>query len=385
MADCYSAVEMLAKLVSFDTVSDKSNLELIAFVEDYLSGHGVSSTRVYDETGEKAALYAMVGPNVDGGIILSGHTDVVPVSDQIWASDPFTLREEDGKVYGRGAADMKGFVATVLASVPHMLSSDLKRPIHIALSYDEEVGCLGAPPMLEHLLEAGPRPAMAVVGEPTNMKAVTGHKGITFIETEVTGHAVHSSQLHRGVSAISVAAKLIAWIDAQTEHNRETTSPDNGFDPPYTTLHCGVIKGGAAHNITASECIFETDIRTIPGDVGREWVKRYRHFIDTEILPPMREISPDCDITIREMANVPGLAPEQDGAAETLVRRLTGDNGTHLVVFATEGGQFQEKGLSTVVCGPGSIDQAHKPDEFIEVQELHKCTAFIERLCSDLS
>ncbi|NVK33996.1 MAG: M20/M25/M40 family metallo-hydrolase, partial [Rhodobacteraceae bacterium] len=252
-------------------------------------------------------------------------------------------------------------------------------------SYDEEVGCLGAPPMIERMLKNGPKPRAVVVGEPSKMKVVTGHKGITFIVTEVTGHAVHSSQLHRGVSAISVAAKLISWIDAQTQKNRETCDPENGFDPPYTTLHCGVIHGGAAHNITASECIFETDIRTVPGDVGREWVARYKDYIEKEILPPMKAISPNCAVTIREMANVPGLAPEENGDAENLVRSLTGDNGTHLVVFATEGGQFQERGLSTVICGPGSIDQAHKPDEFIEIAELAKCDQFIAGLCSKLA
>lgn len=377
----YTPKEMLAKLVSFNTVSSQSNLDLIAFVEDYLSLHGVTSHKVPDETGEKAALFATVGPETDGGIVLSAHTDVVPVEGQNWSSDPFAAREQGSRLYGRGTADMKGFAATVLAKVPDFLAAGLSKPIHIALSYDEEVGCFGAPPMIKSMLAEGPKPAAVIVGEPTNMKVVTGHKGIAVLKTRVHGHPVHSSQLHRGVSAISAAAKLISWLDARTAENKANADPDCPFEPPYTTLHCGTIQGGKAHNITAQNCEFMTDIRLLPGEDIGDWISAYKEFSENNVLPDMQAISKDCRIDIDVLATVPGLTEEHDGTAEQLVRRLTGDNGRHVVVYATEGGQFQEHGLSTVVCGPGSIDQAHQPDEFIELTELDRCANFLDDLC----
>lgn len=381
----YSPEEMLERLIAFDTVSDRSNLDLIAFVETYLANWNVASQRVYDTSGHKASLIASIGPEADGGIVLSAHTDVVPVDGQPWSANPFKMRVTDGRLYGRGAADMKGFAATVLSHVPKFLQADLKRPLHIALSYDEEIGCLGAPALVERLLKSGGRPELVIVGEPTRMKVVTGHKGIIVLKTAVHGHAVHSSQLHRGVSAISVAARLITWLDAQTAENRENAESGSPFDPPYTTLHCGTITGGQAHNITAPFCEFQTDIRMMPGEKAEHWVARYRRFIDEEILPSIRSIAPDCRIDITEIANVAGLAPETDGAAERLARRITGDNGRHVVGFATEGGIFQEHGLSTVVCGPGSIDQAHQPDEYIELSELAKCSRFLDAICRHLA
>jgi acetylornithine deacetylase len=377
----YTPQEMLTKLVSFNTVSDRSNLELISFVEEYLSSYGISSVRVPDETGEKAALFATVGPNVDGGIVLSAHTDVVPVDGQNWTSDPFSAWEDGGRLYGRGTADMKGFAATVLAKVPDFLSANLSKPIHIALSYDEEVGCFGAPPMIKAMLVEGPHPSAVIVGEPTNMKVVTGHKGIAVLKTRVHGHPVHSSQLHRGVSAISAAVKLISWLDGQTEQNKAKADLECPFEPPYTTLHCGTIQGGKAHNITAQSCEFMTDIRLLPGENLEDWISAYQNYAADLVLPDMQEILKDCRIDIDVRAMVPGLSEETDGTAEQLVRRLTGDNGRHVVVYATEGGQFQEHGLSTVVCGPGSIDQAHQADEFIELAELGKCANFLDDLC----
>ncbi len=385
MGTRYTSQEMLAKLVGFNTISDRSNLPLIDFVAGYLEDWGISSERVFDDTGEKAALYALIGPRTEGGIVLSAHTDVVPVENQAWSSDPFTLRAENGRLYGRGAADMKGFAASVLAHVPRFLEAGLTRPLHIALSYDEEVGCLGAPPLIEDMLQNEPHPSAVIVGEPTNMAAVTGHKGIIVLKTKVFGHPVHSSQLDRGVSAISVAAKLISWLDQQTQMNKKRADPDCLFDPPYSTLHCGVIKGGDAHNITAAECEFVTDIRTLPEERGEDWQERYLAYIESEILPDMKAISPNCRVEVERVANVPGLREETDGPAEQLVRQLTGDNGRHVVVYATEGGQFQDAGLSAVVCGPGSIDQAHQPDEYIEMAELEKCTAFLDALCQKLS
>lgn len=385
MSTRYTPREMLEKLISFNTVSDRSNLGLIAFVETYLAEHGITSTRVPDDTGTKAALHARAGPSEDGGVVLSAHTDVVPVAGQAWSQDPFAAWVSDGKLYGRGSADMKGFAATVLAKVPDFVAADLKRPIHIALSYDEEVGCFGAPPLVRDMLDNGPRPGFAIVGEPTNMKVVTAHKGIAVYKTTIKGHPAHSSQLHRGVSAISAAAKLISWLDARTAENKANADPHCPFEPPYTTLHSGVIKGGEAHNITAQHCEFATDFRLLPGDSKEAWLTAYRTFIERDVLPDMLAISGDCKISVEELAYVPGLSEEVDGQAETEVRGLTGDNARHVVVYATEGGIFQEHGVSTVVCGPGSIDQAHQADEFIELVELDRCAAFLDRLISRLS
>ncbi|MBO6758006.1 MAG: acetylornithine deacetylase [Roseibium sp.] len=380
----YTPEELLAQLVSYPTVSATSNLALISFVEDYLTSHGIGSARTYNDVGDKAALHARIGPDCAGGIVLSAHTDVVPVDGQVWSGDPFKLREAGGRLYGRGTADMKGFAATVLAHVPKIRPENLKVPIHLALSYDEEIGCLGAPAMIDHMLRDGPRPSAVIVGEPTNMKVVTGHKGIVVLKTRIRGYPVHSSQLDRGVSAISAAAQLIGWLDGQTAKNRAKSTPDCPYDPPYTTVHCGVIKGGSAHNITAEHCEFVTDIRYLPEERAADWEAAYRTFAAKSVLPAMRRISPDCAIDIEKAADVPGLTEETDGRAEQLARSLTGDNGHSVVVYATEGGQFQEKGLSTIVCGPGSIDQAHQADEFIERTELAKCTAFLDQLCERL-
>ncbi|MEM9635101.1 MAG: acetylornithine deacetylase [Pseudomonadota bacterium] len=385
MSKQYTPREMLEKLISFNTVSDRSNLDLIHFVEDYLAGWGVGSTLVPDETGQKSSLHARIGPETDGGIVLSAHTDVVPVEGQNWSRDPFTAWEADGRLYGRGSADMKGFAATVLAKVPDILAANLRKPVHIALSYDEEVGCFGAGPLVQNILSKGPRPDLVIVGEPTNMKVVTGHKGIAVLRTTIRGHPVHSSQLHRGVSAISAAAKLITWLDGKTAENRAKADPDCPFEPPYTTLHSGTIVGGQAHNITAQHCEFATDIRLLPEEDAESWISAYRSFIETDVLPDMVAISKDCRIEVVELAYVPGLQEETDGEAEMLVRRLTGDNARNVVVYATEGGIFQHHGLSTVVCGPGSIDQAHQADEFIELVELDRCSGFLNDLLQGMS
>ena len=380
----FTAEEMLAKLVSFPTISDQTNLPLIDFVEDYLRSWGIPSVKTFNADGTKASLHAVIGPNVDGGVVLSAHTDVVPVAGQNWSSDPFTLSERGGRLYGRGTADMKGFAACALAHLPHFLEAGLKAPIHIALSYDEEVGCFGAPPMIARMVAEGPQPKAVIVGEPTLMKVVTGHKGIMVFKTTITGHSVHASQLDRGVSAVSAAARLVSWLDEQTARNCAKADPDCLYDPPYTTLHSGVIAGGTAHNITASKCELTSDIRFLPEEGAERWEAALRCFAEQEILPAMKAVHPDCRIQIERLASVPGLSRETDGAAEQLARQLTGDNSENVVVYATEGGQFQEAKLSTVVCGPGSIDQAHQPDEFIESSQLIKCAAFLDALYKSL-
>ncbi|MEO0915248.1 MAG: acetylornithine deacetylase, partial [Pseudomonadota bacterium] len=272
MGDIYSPEEMLAKLVGFNTISDRSNLDLINWVAEYLHGHGISSALVPDETGEKASLYAQIGPAVEAGVILSGHTDVVPVEGQPWETDPFTLTERDGRLYGRGAADMKGFIACALAAVPAMARAQLSRPIQLALSYDEEIGCLAAPELIEGM--AGlPKAGAVIVGEPSEMRVVTGHKAICELKTHVRGFEVHSSLMHTGVSAVMTAAEMINWISAQTEANaRAAAGTALGYEPPWTTLHVGAIEGGTAHNITARDCTFSCDIRSLPTEPLEDWI-----------------------------------------------------------------------------------------------------------------
>ena len=382
----YTPREMLARLVAFPTVSRASNLPLIDFVEDYLRGHGVACHRVPDDEGTKANLYALVGPAEPGGVVLSAHTDVVPVDGQDWTTDPFALVERDGRLYGRGTCDMKGFAAVALAAVPKALKSGLKRPIQLALSYDEEVGMWGAKRLVPAMAQAMPPAAGVVVGEPTEMQVVTGHKGGLLLLTHVHGFEVHSSIVHRGVSAVMTAARLITWLEEQMEANRSRAAEtgDALFDPPYTTLHVGVIQGGTARNIVAKDCTFSTDIRMIPGESSADWLARYRAKV-AEIEAAMKRVRPETGITVEVRGDLPGCRPEPDGAAEALCRQLTGDNGEHAVSYGTEAGLFQDGGYSACVCGPGSIAQAHQPDEFIEIGQLEAGAAFMDRLIARLA
>ncbi len=376
----YSQEEMIEKLVGFPTVSCDSNLPLIDFVSDYLDGWGIESHRVPNEEGNKANLYATVGPNVEGGIALSGHTDVVPVEGQDWHTDPFSVVKKDGKLFGRGTADMKSFSAIGLSLVPEMLKADLKRPIHFALSYDEEVACLGAPFMIEEMAQKCPPIEGVIVGEPTDMKTVTAHKAILDVVTRIKGHEVHSSLVHTGVSAVMVAARLITWWEDRMLEGAKKADSKSSFDPPYTTFHCGQISGGTAHNITAKDCWFVTDIRAIPGETPHQHMEAYLEHLNTNVIPAIKAIHPDCDVETEIIADVAGLTPETNGAAEAFVRSITGDNGNHVVAYATEGGQFQEGGYSTVVCGPGSIEQAHQPNEFIKISQVEAATDFIRKV-----
>jgi acetylornithine deacetylase len=377
-------VEMMARLVAFPTVSDVSNLDLIAFVGDYLAGLGVQARVVPSADGTKANLWATIGPMVPGGVVLSGHTDVVPVVGQAWTSDPFTLTRRGDRYFGRGTCDMKGFDALALALVPAMLAAPLTRPIHIALSYDEEISCIGVPDMIADMAAQGAAPAAVIVGEPSRMQVVTGHKGGVRLDTRVTGHTVHSSQMHRGVSSVMVAARLITWLADRGEANRLRADPASIFDPPWTTIHCGVIHGGTAFNIVAGSCSFSTDIRAIPGEDPRDVEAVYRAHVADQVVPAMRAVHPATGIEVERIYFNPALGPEREGAAEALCRRLTGDNGTHTVPYGTEAGFFQGAGWSTIVCGPGDIAQAHQADEFIEVSELERGEAFLRRLIDDL-
>lgn len=375
---------MIARLVGFDTVSRRSNMALIDWVRTYLAGYGIDSRLVPDADGGKANLFATIGPQAEGGVVLSAHTDVVPVDGQPWDTDPFTLVERDGRLYGRGTADMKSFPAVALALLPEMLEAGLKRPLHLALSYDEEVGCLGAPAMIERMVRELPRPGAVIVGEPTSMRVVLAHKGCYVLRTTVTGHEVHSSQIDRGVSAVMTAARLVSFIADMGAENVAKADPSCSFDPPFTTLHVGTIEGGTAANITARHCSFVWDIRPLPGD---DWT-RYRDRFEAEcdrLRAAMRRISPDCDIRTEQLAGVPGLAPEAGGPAAQLCHALTGRNDTGMVSFAAEAGQFQEAGLSTVLCGPGSIDQAHQPNEYIDIAQVTACEDFMRGLVRRLA
>jgi acetylornithine deacetylase len=373
--------EMLARLVAFPTVSTASNLDLVAFVEDYLAGHGVPSLRVPDDTGTKAGLLALIGPAVPGGVVLSGHTDVVPVAGQRWTGDPFTLAEREGRLHGRGTCDMKGFLANALALVPEMMAADLRRPVILALTRDEEIGCIGAPPLIEVMLADLPPPEAVVVGEPSGMRVVTGQKGSWGFRATVRGHEVHSSLMHTGVSAIIEAARFIAWTQDEMARAAAETSP-NDFDPPWTTIHFGLIEGGTASNITARECRLSGEVRCLPDQDPADWRARLMAEADRRTAA-MREIAPDTGFAFEDRMLLPGFLA--DPPAEALARALTGDNGRTVVAYQTEAGHFQARGLPTVICGPGSIAQAHQPDEFITSDQLDAGATFVRRLIDRLA
>ncbi len=386
MREKMTAIELLEKLVSFKTVSRDSNLDLINFVEEYLNSFGIHSYKVYDSTGEKAAIYANIGPKSHGGIILSGHSDVVPVDGQDWNTDPFKLVKKDGLYYGRGTSDMKGFLACALAAVPDMIKANLAKPIQIAISYDEEVGCLGAPNMIKSMREKIPIADIAIIGEPTMMKVVNSHKGISLLETHVKGFEVHSSMVNKGVSAVMTASRLIGWLTNEMEKNLTKSKNSQNilaepFDPPYTTLHVGKISGGTASNITAKDCSFSTDIRVVPGESMSDWIEKYKNEAK-RVEDLVKKINKNSSVTVNIKSATPGCRPEVAGEAEELVRSITGDNSTNVVAYGTEGGQFQEAGYSAVICGPGNIAQAHQPNEFISASQILKGEEFIKDIIS---
>jgi acetylornithine deacetylase len=375
--------ELLDRLVAFPTVSRDSNLPLIHFVQDYLDTHGIASTLVPNDECTKSNLYATIGPNVPGGVVLSGHTDVVPIDGQSWHSDPFTVTARGGLLYGRGTCDMKAFIATALALLPEMRT--LQKPIHLALSYDEEVGCAGAPRMIERLVTTIPTPIAVIVGEPTELQVVSAHKGIVCNRTTVTGHEAHSSQTQSGVSAVMTAARLVTYLDDLAQSLQASTPSDNGFDPAWTTVHVGTIEGGTAINIISRHCEFVWDLRNIPQDDPQELLDRFEHYCHEEILPDMRRIAPETRIETVQFARAPAFRHDPESAAVKLVQTLTNNTTFSAVPFAAEAGQFQEAGFATVICGPGSIDQAHKPDEFISLEQLDKGEAFVRTLIRYLS
>lgn len=375
------ALDILSTLVAFDTTSRLSNLALIEWVEAYLDGHGVPHRRVPNHDGTKSNLMATIGPAIEGGVVLSGHTDVVPVDGQAWTTDPFKLTpKDDGRIYGRGTCDMKGFLALSLAAVPDLVASDPKMPVHLAFSYDEEIGCLGAPDMIAVIASEVPRPALVVVGEPTNMEAVSGHKGISTFTVTVTGKEAHSSQTHLGVSAIMEAIKLMASLSAIAEKLEREANPASPFTPKHSTLTIGVLHGGTAGNILARECSFQFDLRCAAGQDPKAILAPFVAEVAAMDVA-LKARFPVAGAVIVQRSGTPPLSVEKDGAAEAFARRLAGDNGPPRVVpYAAEAGQFQEAGFSTVICGPGSIDQAHQPDEYVERAQMERGGAFMARL-----
>lgn len=371
---------VLERLIGFATVSRDSNLELIGFIRDYLAGLGVESELFLNEEGTKANLFATIGPTDRGGVVLSGHTDVVPVDGQAWSVEPFRLSERDGRLYGRGTADMKGFIASVLAAVPAFLAQPLKTPVHLAFSYDEEVGCLGVRSILEALEQRPNKPRLCLIGEPTELKPVLGHKGKLAMRCQVHGAACHSAYAPYGVNAIEYAAQLIGKLGeiggelARPEHH------DARFDPPFSTVQTGVIKGGRALNIVPEECEFDFEVRALPGFEAKVVAERLQTYAETDLLPRMRAVSETSDIRLKPLSAYPGLATSEDSEAARLVALLSGSEDFGTVAFGTEGGLFDQAGIPTVVCGPGSMDQGHKPDEFVSVVQLQGCDAMLLRL-----
>ncbi|WP_421782257.1 acetylornithine deacetylase [Kiloniella litopenaei] len=380
-----STKEILSKLVSFPTLSGQSNLDMIGYIESYLKEHGIVSSLSYDETKKKANLYATIGPEVGGGVVLNGHTDVVPVKGQAWTIDPFVLTERNNRLYGRGAVDMKGFLACSLAMVPVFQAQNLQRPIHVSFCYDEEIGGFGAPILADDIVTKNFKPDVVIVGEPTSMSLVSGHKAGMEITTRFTGFEVHSSQPEKGVNAIEFASRFIGKILEVGARLAAAPKIGSPFDPPYTTCNVGRIDGGTASNITAGSCEMIWEIRPIPGDNGHAIFQEILDFSDNVLLPEMREISPEANIETILDADVPSLDACDDSPAVQLIRTLTGSNTKDVVSFGTDAGYFERVGLSTVVFGPGSIDQAHKPDEFIEISELERCLSFLHDLAKHQS
>jgi acetylornithine deacetylase len=380
----YSTAELLERLVSFDTTTRNSNLELIGFVRAYLDAHGVNYRVSLDAEGAKANIHAIVGPQAAGGIALSGHVDTVPVDGQAWSSDPFTLLRRDGRLYGRGSADMKGFVASALSAVPDLLARDLAKPMHLFITYDEETTCNGARRLIEDFQDSGLPPALCVVGEPSGMQPVVAHKGRLMLRVQVRGMPGHSSAPANGVNAVHAAGEAIAWVGAEARRFAIQGPFEEGFDPPHTTIQVGPVRGGTILNIIPEEAEFEMEWRTIPADdFGRE-IDRLKAFVATAIEPAMKQVAPATGFTFEVVSWIPGmsLAPEHDLASA--VKQLTGSNSIAKVSYGTEGGLYQQAGIPTIICGPGHIEQAHKPDEWIAQSQLDSCDTFVRRLADRL-
>ncbi|ETD72232.1 acetylornithine deacetylase [Pelistega indica] len=378
-----NAQQWLEKLVSFDTTSRYSNLALIQEVQQFLTSFGYQCSLSHNADNTKANLFATLPSSTgetQGGIALSGHTDVVPVDKQIWETSPFELTEKGSRLYGRGTCDMKGFIACCLAIVPKLVELERRKPIHFAFSYDEEIGCLGAPVMLEALKKKGQQIDGCVVGEPTNMRVVVAHKGINVFSCIVHGKAAHSSLTPRGCNAIEHAARLICHIRDLADIYRQQGPFDNDYDVPYTTMTSNMIQGGIAVNTIPELCQFNYEFRNLPGIPKEEIQAKIDAYVKDELIPRMKKEFPDANIEISEVSSSPGLEASEEAAITTLARELLRDSDTTKVAYGTEAGLFQKAGIPTIVCGPGHIEQAHKANEFIEKDQLQACEDFLLKL-----
>ena len=372
---------LLARLVGYDTTSTMSNMELIDFVRNLLDDHDVPCQLVDNEDGSRANLYATLGPDDIGGVMLSGHTDVVPTRGQNWSSDPYSLKVTDDTLVGRGSCDMKGFIACVLAALPQMREQALLTPIHLAFSYDEEIGCVGARKLVDTLAGFEVKPRIGLIGEPTSMNMVLGHKGKLSYRVSISGLSCHSAYISNGVNAVEYAAELIAFIRAMNARVLERGQRDDSYTVPHSTFHVGNIRGGTALNIVPQSCEFEFEIRNLPQDDLEALAKEIQDFANNELLPDMRERHPDSAIKFNQISHYPGLRTDPASAVMAYTREINpidqiGDN----VSFGTEAGLFDGIGINSLICGPGSIDQAHKPDEFVSREQLRYCDRMIENL-----
>ena len=376
---------LIERLIGFDTTSRDSNLGLIEWARDYLKGFGIASRLTYDATGNKANLFATVQKGAEPGIVLSGHTDVVPVDGQDWSSDPFKAIVKNEKIYGRGACDMKSYLAVILAMAPRFAAANLRSPIHFALSYDEEVGCIGARGLLEDLARNDIRPAGAIIGEPTSMQPVIAHKGKRAYRCCVRGKEAHSALTPQGVNAIEYAARIISYIRHMAERQQACEPRDYGFDVPFTTLQTGVISGGTAGNIVPRECNFQFEFRYLPGADPDALEREIRDYAERVVLPEMKRTDPGTSIDIETKSDNPGLSVSEKDQITQLAQALSRNQSTAKVAYLTEGGLFQRAGIPAVICGPGSIEQAHKPDEYVAIEQVALCESFMERLLEQMS
>jgi len=375
------SIKILKDLISFDTTSYKSNLDLITYITKYLDSYNIKSNLIHDSTGKKANLYATIGSNKNDGIMLSGHTDVVPADTRNWTSDPFSLTEKNNKLYGRGTADMKSFIALVLSRVPKIVNANLSKSIHLAFSYDEEVGCIGVHRLIDMLKKNTFKPTFCIVGEPTNMEVVIGHKGKCGHEVKINGLACHSGQAPLGVNAINYAAKLISYISNIADDKSKIGPFDYEYEIPYTTLHTGVISGGAAINIVPDSCTFEFEIRHIAEENPKELIQEIKTYSKEFLVPEMHKISKKTGINFEEKVSYPGLSIDKNSELVKLIKELLNEDKHKKVIFGTEGGLFQEKlNIPSVVCGPGNIDQAHKANEYISIEQIIKGGEFLDNL-----
>lgn len=380
-----STAEMLARLVAFDTTSRNSNLALIGFIRTYLDGHGVPYRVSTNADGSKANLHATIGPAAPGGIALSGHVDTVPVDGQAWSADPFTLRRDGGRLYARGACDMKGFVAAFLAAVPALKARRLPKPMHLFISYDEETGCAGAERLIVDMADSGLKPALCIVGEPSGMQPILAHKGKLNLQVRARGKPGHSSEPDKGVNAVHAAAEAIAYVAAEARRFAAEGPFEDGFDPPHTTIHVGTVQGGTILNIIPERAEFVMEWRNIPADDCQREVERLRAHVARAIEPAMHAVSPDTGFGYEMLVNMPGMSLAPEHELTTLIKQLTGSNSTGKVSYGTEAGFYQEAGIPTIVCGPGHIAQAHQPDEWIAESELAACDTFIRKLADRLT